>query len=347
MEFTPSTEPGFCNNFSWDGLSAHHIHPDKYFQGYGHFAIHEEMIKDKIRTRAYKNAILSNKYLFTDKIVLDVGCGTGILSFFALRAGARHVYAIDSADIIDLAIEISAKNAIQNITFIKGKVEDIKLPINYVDIIISEWMGYMLLYENMLETVIYARDKWLIPGGMMFPNKAKIYLAGIEDGKYKDEKIEFWNDVYGIDMSVLSKISLTEPLIEEISSDAILSTTCPVFEADLETVTEDELKFVTSYSIQFTRKDFMHGLVGWFDVIFTHCHKPVTLSTSPRSKVTHWKHTIFYLNTSQPVDVGQILTGSIALRQNLTNRRELDFKISFNISGPYALKTCQFYRLTR
>jgi hypothetical protein len=48
------------------------------------------------------------------------------------------------------------------ITVIKGKVEEIELPVPKVDVIISEWMGYFLLFENMLNTVLYARDKWLV-----------------------------------------------------------------------------------------------------------------------------------------------------------------------------------------
>lgn len=47
-------------------------------------------------------------------------------------------------------------------TIIKGKVEEVTLPVDHVDIIISEWMGYCLFYESMLNTVIYARDKWLV-----------------------------------------------------------------------------------------------------------------------------------------------------------------------------------------
>jgi protein arginine N-methyltransferase 1 len=58
-----------------------------------------------------------------------------------------------------------------------------------VDIIISEWMGYFLLYESMLDTVLLARDKYLKPDGLIFPDKAHIYMAGIEDGEYKEEKI--------------------------------------------------------------------------------------------------------------------------------------------------------------
>jgi hypothetical protein len=49
--------------------------------------IHEEMLKDTVRTRSYMNAILQNPFLFKDKIVLDIGCGTGILSLFAAKVG--------------------------------------------------------------------------------------------------------------------------------------------------------------------------------------------------------------------------------------------------------------------
>lgn len=56
---------------------------DYYFDSYSHFSIHEEMLKDKNRTYAYRDAIKNNPELFKDKVVLDVGCGTGILSIFA------------------------------------------------------------------------------------------------------------------------------------------------------------------------------------------------------------------------------------------------------------------------
>lgn len=48
------------------------------------------------------------------------------------------------------------------VTVLKGKIEELELPVAKVDIIISEWMGYFLLFENMLNTVLYARDKWLV-----------------------------------------------------------------------------------------------------------------------------------------------------------------------------------------
>lgn len=56
--------------------------------------IHEEMLKDTVRTTSYRNAMYNNSHLFKDKLVLDVGCGTGILSMFAAKAGAKHVVGV-------------------------------------------------------------------------------------------------------------------------------------------------------------------------------------------------------------------------------------------------------------
>lgn len=85
---------------------------------------------------------------------------------------------------------INLFNSLIEITLIKGKVEEVDLPVDSVDIIISEWMGYFLLYESMLDTVLVARDRWLAPGGLIFPDKAVMYIAGIEDAQYREEKID-------------------------------------------------------------------------------------------------------------------------------------------------------------
>jgi len=109
---------------------------------------------------------------------------------FAVRAGAKHVIGVDMSTIIEKAKEIVERNGMTSkITLLQGKMEEVELPFPKVDIIISEWMGYFLLYESMLDTVLYARDKYLATGGLIFPDKATIYMAGIEDGEYKDEKI--------------------------------------------------------------------------------------------------------------------------------------------------------------
>lgn len=97
-------------------------------------------------------------------------------------------------------------------------MEEINLPVPEVDIIISEWMGYFLLYESMLDCILYARDKYLVQGGKMLPDKAQIYLAAIEDEQYKSQKIGFWKNVYGVDMSCLATAAIKEPLVDSVDN---------------------------------------------------------------------------------------------------------------------------------
>lgn len=95
---------------------------------------------------------------------MDVGCGTGLLSLFCAQAGAKHVYGVEaSKGIFELAKSIVSANGLTDrITLINSEIEKIaNLPVDRVDVIVSEWMGFYLLHESMLSSVIYARDKWL------------------------------------------------------------------------------------------------------------------------------------------------------------------------------------------
>uniref|UniRef100_A0A8C2RP65 type I protein arginine methyltransferase n=1 Tax=Capra hircus TaxID=9925 RepID=A0A8C2RP65_CAPHI len=137
-----------------------------YFSSYGHYGIHEEMLKDKVRTESYRDFIYQNPHIFKDKVVLDVGCGTGILSMFAAKAGAKKVLGVDQSEILYQAMDIIRLNKLEDtITLIKGKIEEVRLPVEKVDVIISEWMGYFLLFESMLDSVLYAKNKYLAKGG--------------------------------------------------------------------------------------------------------------------------------------------------------------------------------------
>lgn len=244
-EIKESSEPGFSLetgfNFEQGNTYERDTKLDYYFESYSHFSIHEEMLKDEVRTFAYMRAIVKNKHLFRDKIVMDVGSGTGILSMFAAQAGAKHVYACDMANIIDKSRLIIEENGLSDkITCIKGKIEEIQLPVEKVDIIISEWMGYFLLYEGMLDSVIFARDKWLVPNGLIFPDRAVMFLAAIEDQQYLYEKNEFWDNVYGFRMSCAKNSTKHEPLVDTINGDALISTSCPIFDIDIKTITIEE-----------------------------------------------------------------------------------------------------------
>lgn len=194
---------------------------------------------------------------------------------FAAKAGASKVYAIECSNIADYAVKIIEANNLSNIvTIVKGKVEEIELEVPKVDIIISEWMGYCLFYESMLDTVLYARDKWLDKeNGMMFPDLCTLFVTAIEDRQYKDEKINWWDEVYGFNMSHIRKVAITEPLVDVVDPKQVVSNSYMVKEIDLYTVQKKDLSFSSPFHLSVRRNDFIQALVTYFTVEFTKCHK--------------------------------------------------------------------------
>ncbi len=170
-----------------------------YAGSYAHFSIHHEMLSDNVRTEAYRDALENNKDQIKGKTVLDLGCGTGILSMFSARAGAQKVVGVDMSDILNYTTDIVRENGLQDkIQLIKGRLEDVKdLDGSKFDVLVSEWMGYFLLYEGMLDSVISARDKYLAPGGLILPNDCYMHLFAISDEERYKKTIDFWKDVYG------------------------------------------------------------------------------------------------------------------------------------------------------
>ncbi|KAL7096790.1 hypothetical protein ACP275_10G101900 [Erythranthe tilingii] len=320
---------------------------DYYFDSYSHFGIHEEMLKDSVRTKTYQNVIYKNAFLIKDKVVLDVGAGTGILSLFCAKVGAKHVYAVECSSMADMAKEIVDKNGFSDvITVLRGKIEEIELPVAKVDVIISEWMGYFLVYENMLDTVLYARNKWLAQDGLVLPDKASLHLTAIEDADYKEEKIEFWNDVYGFDMSCIRKQSIAEPLVDTVDQKQIVTSSVLLKTMDISKMESGDASFTAPFKLVAERDDYIHAIVAYFDVSFTMCHKLMGFSTGPKSRTTHWKQTVLYLEDVLTICQGEALTGTMSVASNKKNPRDVDIMLKYSMNGRHCQASrTQFYRM--
>ncbi|KAH7484578.1 hypothetical protein PRIC1_003889 [Phytophthora ramorum] len=300
-----------------------------YFDSYSHVGIHREMITDRIRTDGYRNAIINNPEVFKGKVVLDVGCGTGILSMFAAQAGAAKVIGIDRSEMGDVAREIVAANGFSDvITILRGKVEDMELPVDKVDIIVSEWMGYCLLYESMLDTVLFARDKWLAPGGHLFPDKCSMFIQGMEDST---NRFAFWDDVYGFNMQpIKSKISIRDAFVEDVLPSDIITSRELLQKIDIDLVTYDELDFHSTFTLSATKDATMHGFVSSFDIGFERdCPRPEYFTTGAEGTPTHWHQVFFHIPKPFTVKKGDAVEGKWWVRRNAENPRFLDVEIQW------------------
>lgn len=208
-------------------------------------------------------------------------------------------------------------------------MEEVTLPdgIEKVDIIISEWMGYCLFYESMLQTVLYARDKWLAEDGMMFPDKASLHICAIEDRDYKQDKVDWWSNVYGFKMTSIRENALHEPLVDVVDAKQVVSNSALIKEVDIRTMKEEDLSFSSPFHLQVRRNDYVHAFVTFFNIEFSACHKKVAFSTSPDSPYTHWKQTVFYFNEPLTVNKGEEIFGVFTCTPNNRNIVKFEFFI--------------------
>lgn len=340
-----------------------------YFDSYTHNDIHEIMLKDTTRTVSYGRFILSNPAAFKDKIVMDVGAGTGILSMFAARAGAKHVYAIEASNLAGKTRENIAANGLSSvITVLQSKVENVELPVDKVDVIISEWMGYMLLYESMLDSVLHARDRFLAPGGLMAPSQTRLVISAITGQRIWRERVAFWHDVYGFDMAdAMTPGYFTEASVEVVDREEVVTSECIVRDINSHDATPQSLDFHSNFTITSTANEptTVRAFLTWFDTFFSpipgkdghvpptqdvHIHQfaadlytqpvepvnsgelnAVSFTTGPRGQPTHWKQVAFLLRKPIELAAGQSIQGRFFCRKASDNSRELEVEIHFAV----------------
>ena len=316
------------------------------------------MLKDTVRTDAYRDFIYENKHLFAGKTVLDVGCGTGILSMFCAKAGAARVIAVDNSNIIDKARANVFANKVDGIiTCLRGKIEEINLPVKQVDIIVSEWMGYCLLFEAMLDSVLYARDHYLKPDGLMVPSHTVLHIAPISDGDFIEENIEFWRDVYGFNMTAMQEKICEDVLVRQMPLKAVAGQSFPFATLDLHRVKVEDLVFTKAFDV--TVAEAVDSLDGWliyFDTFFLMSRaKPlpgnaraetwlstagsdgIAFTTGPQGKETHWKSGVMVVERSKtpaaPMIKDSKISGQVTYRKGTDNNRGLEIDVEWHNSG--------------
>ncbi|MFA7231994.1 MAG: class I SAM-dependent methyltransferase [Victivallaceae bacterium] len=270
---------------------------------YSRLAGHEPMLRDSIRCKAFRQAIVNA--VTPGCTVLDIGAGTGILSIFAAQAGAGVVYAVERTGIAELAKYIIQQNKLEDkIQVLHDDIENIELP-GKVDVIVSEWLGGYGVDENLLPVVLLARDRWLKPGGKMIPETVSAWMAPAQDA-YLQQDVDFWqSEPYGINLDVIGENSARQAdwccnhikqehlacapkLMWHVDSNILpLADASKPFEANMEFVAERDSQF--------------NVLAAWFS---SELDSRTILANGPADPDTHWGRSIFPIGKTVSVKRG-------------------------------------------
>ncbi|XP_057531192.1 probable histone-arginine methyltransferase CARM1 [Amaranthus tricolor] len=314
-----------------------------YFLHYTQLLHHQNMLQEYLRTGSYHAAIMENCVAFAGKVVVDVGAGSGILSLFAARAGAKHVYAVEASEMSEYALKLIAGNPSlsDRITVVKGKVEEVELP-EKADILISEPMGTLLVHEMMLKSYVIARDRFLVPSGKMFPKVGRIHMAPFSDKTLFEEianKALFWRqeNYFGVDLTSLYESVcqgyFSQPVVDTFDPKLLVAPAiCHVL--DLTSIKEEQL-YDIEIPLKFTAKvdKKVHGLACWFDVLFDESSVPRLLITATGYPTIYWFKLRCLLAKPLYVMAGQEITGHLHMVAHDNQSYTLYLELSAEMCG--------------
>ena len=336
-----SEENGFTRNeketwFKYDELINYFngISPEK--DNYLYLSsFYKNILQDRVSILSFQKAIESNSELFKDKIILDINNNLGLYSMMCAKIGAKKVYSIQENKLYSKYSKLIIKNNNFDkiINVINDNIMNIKqLPEQEkVDVIICEWYGYFLLFNSRLKNIIYARNKFLKENGIIFPDKAILYLGAMED--YNKKSIFEFNH-WDINFNCMSKLKYVTPFIEGINDTAVLSSICPIYKIDIYNIKYDDINFSNEFELIIGRDGYFQGFFSFFDIEFTKVKNYVRFNTSPFNVFTKYYQCLFYIKNDYYLQKDDIIKGSICCVNDKKNNDTtiLNIKILYNIN---------------
>jgi protein arginine N-methyltransferase 1 len=195
--------------------------------------------------------------------VVDLGAGTGILSFLACRAGARRVYAIEGGESLEFARLLAAQNGFADrVEFINKPSTHVVLP-ERVNALIGDIHDTFGLQASGLTAMMDARDRLLAPGGVLIPRSIQLMVAAVEAPEIYQKRIDVWNTrVHGMDVSPLRALAVNQPGPARVERSQLL--TEPTAFATIELMHVSDPHVGGAASCEVTRDGTMNGICGCF-----------------------------------------------------------------------------------
>lgn len=290
---------------------------------------HHALLTDVPRVMAYQRAIAAS---CAGKVVVEVGCGSGILSIFAARAGARKVIAIEEMEIADLAAQMIEANGCGGVVELRrGNSRDVVLD-EPADVILHEIFGVDPFEENLLPAIADARRRFLEPGGQLLPHRVEVYCLGLEvtepprhDRQRMLAEAAELAGLYGIDFEPYSTmlraaevralpVVAAHPGEEQLFRPRVLSEPCRLLDLDLYRDPADAATQLKSQPLKIVQRGNLNGLNLYFKA---HLDANTVLSTGPFAPLTTWGRRVTPLVQPLAATPGQTVNVEGRLRTRL------------------------------
>jgi SAM-dependent methyltransferase len=222
---------------------------------------HARMIADSRRVSAYERALA--RVVTPRSIVLDLGCGAGLLSLVAARAGARRVYAVERSPVIGLAREIAAANGADRIEFIGGSSRTLDLP-DPVDVVVCDVRGVLPLLGDSVAAIVDARDRLLRDGGALIPCAETIHAAIVSAPVTYAASVGLWDGApHGFDLAPGRRAAAQTMTRMADADGALLSEPAEWVALDYRRVQATSFRRTLRWTI--ASAGVAHGLMLWFE----------------------------------------------------------------------------------
>lgn len=267
---------------------------------------HRAYLADRPRVEALRRAIHST--VRPGDVVLDLGCGTGLLGLMACEAGAARVYAVDDSGMIEVARAIaSAGPYASRITHIPGHSTAIELP-ERADVLVFDQIGRFGFEAGLLDFACDARRRLLQPGARMVPGPVTVHLALASSADIR-HRIDFWESrPAGIDVSPARRIAENTGYPIEPRNASLESGGAAIMTLRPASWNEEPLDGRAALTASSAGR--IDGLAGWFDAELA---PGVHMTNDPR-RADRIDRRIAFLPFDRPMDVAAGETIDVSVR---------------------------------
>jgi len=268
------------------------------------YRFHAFLLADRGRTESYEKAIA--QVVRPGDVVLDVGTGTGILAFFACRAGARKVYAVEASPAIQLAQRVSERNGFQDrVVFLNDFSFNVSLP-ESVDVIVTETGETFGLQGGVLGSLLDAKRRFLREGGKVMPRSLELFIAPVEMAEAYHAVDTWTQGLYGFDFSPVRTLAANNAYPVKPKSPNLLGEPASLVRLSF---SEMEGTYVKGVAICIaSRAGVLHGLCGW---AVTELIPGITFSNSPVTPNVEWAQSFLPLETPLALASGDTVSVTV------------------------------------